>query len=130
MIVAAVHDLGSTPAVQVLVALIGAMGLIGVALVQSMRRSTSTAKVERALLADDMAHRIGQPNGMGNVTQMLERILHGQTGQDRRLARLEERANTSVELTSALGARLAELEPVVRANSENLAELADRQSDN
>lgn len=37
---------------------------------------------------------VGTPNGSGNVTQMLERLLAGQTGQDVRLAVLERRTNT------------------------------------
>jgi hypothetical protein len=32
---------------------------------------------------------VGEPNGAGNVVEMLERILAGQTGQDNRIARLE-----------------------------------------
>jgi hypothetical protein len=83
---------------EVLVALVSGMALIGVALVQTMRRATTTA------------NRIGEPNGEGNVVQMLERILHGQTGQDVRLARLEHRANETVELVAGLEDRLAELE--------------------
>lgn len=36
---------------------------------------------------------IGVPNGKGNVVQMLEKILAGQTGQDSRLASIEARQN-------------------------------------
>lgn len=99
--------------VEVLVALIGTIGLIGVAMVQTMRRASSAADRAASTAetsADVMAERIGTPNGEGNVVQMLERILRGQTGQDSRLARLEERANHTVEVVGRLEHRLDELE--------------------
>lgn len=63
---------------DVLVAIIAAVGVIGAAgfgflgvVVQNLRKS------------------IGEPNGHGNLVQMAEKLLAGQAGQDRRLAKLE-----------------------------------------
>lgn len=60
----------------VLVAIIGVVGAI---LVEIVRRGFKS-----------LSERVGTPNGQGNIVQMLERILRGQTGQDLRLAKLEE----------------------------------------
>lgn len=49
--------------------------------------TVTTAMVTR----EQVRHRIGTPNGQGNVIEMLERLLAGQTGQDARLASLEHR---------------------------------------
>lgn len=76
----------------VLVALIGAMGIIGVALVQQGVATARRAK-RAELTAATVADRVGEPNGEGNVVRMLERLLRGQTGQDSRLARLEMSGN-------------------------------------
>lgn len=100
-------------ATDVLVALIGAVGLIGVALVGTISKASNAAARAASTAEDtagDMADRIGTPNGHRDVVQMLETILAGQAGQDRRLARLEERANTTVELIRSLFERVAELE--------------------
>lgn len=92
---------GSTLA-DVLIALIGAMGVIGVALVQTTRRAgRAAARTQDA---------IGTPNGEGNVVQMLERLLNGQTAQDTRLARLEARHIESSERLQRIESRLVSLE--------------------
>ena len=59
----------------------------------------------------DVRERIGTPNGHGNVVQMMERLLSGQTAQDTRLAghdgtiaaviaQVSELASSVVELTA------------------------------
>lgn len=69
--------------------LIGAVALVLVAVIGVIGERTRRN-------ARDARNAIGSPNGQGNVTQMLERVLDGlsdvvagQAGQDRRLANLE-----------------------------------------
>lgn len=56
-------------AVEIVVALIGAIGVVGAAGV------TALSQVR-------LARRIGEPNGKGNVVEMLEHLLEGQERQD------------------------------------------------
>lgn len=56
---------------EVAVAVVGAIATVAVALIARM------------------SSRLGAPNGKGNVVEMLEALLAGQTGQDARLAKLE-----------------------------------------
>ena len=62
--------------VVIILAIIGAFGSIGAAYAANTARK-------------DVRDRIGTPNGQGNVVEMMERLLAGQTGQDTRIARLE-----------------------------------------
>lgn len=55
--------------VEIVVALIGATGVVGAAGV------TALSQVR-------LARRIGKPNGKGNVVEMLEHLLEGQGRQD------------------------------------------------
>jgi len=69
--------------VEVQVALITAASAVALSIVTgvlTLLNKRSASRVE---------DKIGDPNGQGNVVQMLERILSGQTGQDHRLAELE-----------------------------------------
>ncbi len=70
-------------AVEVQVAALGALGLVAAAGLGAIPSVMAKRAGEKA------ADAIGTPNGQGNVVQMLERILAGQTGQDNRLANLE-----------------------------------------
>lgn len=77
---------------EVQVALIGAIGVIGAAgfgflgvVIQSIRKA------------------VGEPNGHGDISAMLAKLLDGQAGQDKRLASLESRM-------SAVEGRIGELE--------------------
>jgi hypothetical protein len=81
----------------VIVAVIGAVGVIGAAGFGTL--SAAITSTRRA---------IGRPNGQGNIVQMMERMLTGQAGQDNRLAALERRVN-SVEGHSARAARIVEV---------------------
>lgn len=47
------------------------------------------AKRTADALTETLDAKVGTPNGKGNVVQMLERLLNGQTGQDSRIAVLE-----------------------------------------
>ncbi len=69
--------------VEVQVAALGTLGLVAAAGLGAIPSIMAKRAGEKAVDA------IGTPNGQGNVVQMLERILAGQTGQDNRLARLE-----------------------------------------
>ncbi len=69
----------------VLVAMIGVLGELIRRGAKEARDAADTARHTAA----DAASRIGEPNGHGNVVEMLERILAGQVGQDNRIARLE-----------------------------------------
>ena len=62
--------------VVIILAIIGAFGGIGAAYAANTARK-------------DVRDRIGTPNGQGNVVEMMELLLAGQTGQDTRIARLE-----------------------------------------
>lgn len=68
--------------VAIAVAVITAMATVGVAMIQTARRA------ERK--AEEAAAAIGTPDGQGNVVEMLEKILAGQTGQDSRLAQHDQ----------------------------------------
>lgn len=46
--------------------------------------------------------KLGTPNGHGNIVQMMERLLAGQTGQDERLAVIEQRQVRQAERLSAI----------------------------
>jgi hypothetical protein len=70
-------------------------------------------------LRDELRHRVGTPNGHGNVVQMLETLLNGQAGLDNRLAALEARSVKTDErvdgIASSHGERLGALEQDVAA---------------
>jgi len=61
--------------------------------------------------ANERAKRIeaalGTPNGHGDIVQMMEKLLHGQTGQDARLAQIEHRMSKGDERMIRLGTRLS-----------------------
>jgi hypothetical protein len=115
----------------VLVALITAMGLIGVALIENSRRArqeskaastdASTARQE----ASKAVEAIGRPNGHGNVVEMLEQLLRGQTGQDGRLARLEGWHVDKEERLRDIVVRLGRLEEGARYSHRKLEHLGD-----
>ena len=67
------------------------------------------------VLRDDMQKRVGQPNGKGNLTQMLETLLTGQTGQDSRLAVHDTKITANEDAIRAYGDRLGALEQDVAA---------------
>ncbi|MEZ5350962.1 MAG: hypothetical protein R2714_17455 [Microthrixaceae bacterium] len=58
----------------------------------------------------EVKRRVGTPNGQGNVIEMLERILHGQTGQDSRLAQIEVRLNRGDQRFTEIEGRLVKIE--------------------
>lgn len=69
-----------------------------------------TAHAEVGQKADDLADRIGEPNGKGSVVQMLTTLLNGQAGQDNRIAHLEGTSmQQSIDL-AALDDRLRAVE--------------------
>lgn len=59
--------------------------------------------------AKRIEERLGEPNGHGNVVQMMERLLAGQTGQDARLAQIEGRLHRGDERMGRLGAKVSDL---------------------
>ena len=67
------------------------------------------------VLRDDMQKRVGQPNGKGNLTQMLETLLAGQTAQDSRLAVHDAQIAINVEALRAYGDRLGAIEQDIAA---------------
>lgn len=75
---------GLTAAGVVLAAVVPA----ALALVADSRRKSAELAATRSQV-EQAAQAIGEPNGSGNVVQMLESILAGQAGQDNRIARLE-----------------------------------------
>lgn len=93
----------------VLVALVTVMGGIGIELIRTSRRAARAA--QKAGARAEQAHEaIGSPNGQGNVVEMLERLLAGQTGQDARLARLEGQRAEDRERLGRMEGRLDQLE--------------------
>lgn len=70
---------------------------------------------ELAALRADQAHRIGTPNGHGNVVEMSEKLLAGQTGQDARIAVLEKTTNRLEAGQRDQGKRLGVVEREVTA---------------
>ena len=66
----------------IVVAFITMIGGVAVALIQSKKAATES----RAVSA-----KIGNPNGKGNVVQMLERLIHGQGAQDEQLKSINTR---------------------------------------
>jgi hypothetical protein len=60
--------------------------VIGPVVVARLARHGTKREISR-----ELEQRVGTPNGKGNVVEMLERLLTGQTGQDNRLARIEAR---------------------------------------
>ncbi len=88
----------ATVPVEVQVAALGTLGLVAAAGLGAIPSIMAKRAGEKA------AEAIGTPNGQGNVVQMLERILSGQAGQDRRIARLEERQhNHEVRIATVEG---------------------------
>ena len=61
--------------------------------------------------ANERAKRIeaalGTPNGHGDIVHMMEKLLHGQTGQDARLAAIEARMSKGDDRMIRLGTRLS-----------------------
>jgi hypothetical protein len=99
---------------QTLVAVIGAVAILGAAgfglmgvWIQRNVRDTKDA--------------IGTPNGHGNVIEMMERLLSGQTGQDGRLASLEGRMGN----VEALAKDAAEKAALVKQTLEDAQARAD-----
>lgn len=70
----------------------GGFGLMGVWLQRNVRQTKDA---------------IGTPNGRGNVIQMMEALLRGQTGQDRRLATLERRVGSVEDLAKEAASEAA-----------------------
>ena len=92
-LILAVSD-GAWGALAVLgAALVAALGGLAVAIVQ--------ARAAR-LAIHEQAQRIGTPNGHGNLVEMMERLLSGQTGQDSRLAIIESRQVRQAERLQAI----------------------------
>lgn len=69
--------------VAIVVAIVAAAGSVGAAW------AANAARRQVGHAAEDLRDRIGEPNGKGNVVQMLTTLLNGQAGQDNRIARLE-----------------------------------------
>lgn len=87
---------------EVMVAVIGAIGVIGAAgfgflgvWVQSIKKS------------------IGDPNGHGDVSAMLGKLLDGQAGQDIRLAKLEAGQSRQSSRITSVERRISDLEDKV-----------------
>lgn len=85
--------------VAVLVALIGAIGVVVAAYITTIRPAKANA-IEAKVAASDAASsaqtivsNIGTPNGKGNVVQMLERALKNQDRLSGDLAKLHETVN-------------------------------------
>lgn len=72
---------------QILVAIIATVGVIGAAGFGFL-----------GVVITNLKAAIGEPNGKGNVVQMMEALLSGQAGQDKRLASLEGRVS-QIEVT-------------------------------
>ena len=79
-----------------MVAIVMALGSVSVALI--------------GLVGIRMRQMIGTPNGQGNVVEILERLLEGQAGQDRRLADIETRQNNAERRLNHIDARLRSIE--------------------
>jgi hypothetical protein len=72
---------------EVLVAVVSTVGVVGAAAIGALGEA-----IRRNARATRQA--VGNPEpGDGTVVHMLERVLDSQAGQDRRIARLEERQN-------------------------------------
>lgn len=87
------------------------------AAISGRRRDRRTNKL--AERTDEIADRIGDPNGAGNVVQMLSTLLEvsgslqrGQAGQDRRIAALEARQHETVVRVDRLAGRVDALEQI------------------
>lgn len=92
----AVTDGQWTALAAVVVALIAAIASVVAALIGlSTKRSADEAKISTE-------QRIGTPNGHGNLVQMMERLLHGQTGQDERIAVIEGRQMDQAQRLTAI----------------------------
>lgn len=66
-------------------------GPVVVAIITSVVGPVVVGLFARRGFIRELGNRVGDPNGQGTVVQMLERLLDGQTGQDKRLARIESR---------------------------------------
>jgi hypothetical protein len=91
---------------DVLVAVVSTIGVVGAAAIgalgESIRRNARATRVA-----------VGQPdNAEGSVVDMLERLIAGQAGQDRRIARLEERQSDVRHQLYEHALRLTQLEGV------------------
>lgn len=78
---------------QTLIAVIAAAGLVGAAAVTAFG-----VRISRA---------VGTPNGNGNLVEMMEALLTGQTGQDVRLAKLETRVGNVETLAKDAASKAA-----------------------
>lgn len=88
-VVAALSDGQWTAIAAVAVALIAAVASVVAALIGLATKKSTEDK-------------LGTPNGHGNIVQMMERLLAGQTGQDERLAVIEARQVRQAERLSAI----------------------------
>ena len=96
----------------------------------------STAAVMAAGLAKRIEGRLGTPNGHGDVSTMLGKLIHqqtqlldGQTGQDTRLAVIESRLGKGDERMAGLGGRLSDMADQVDVLAGKLAPLIDGQAE-
>jgi hypothetical protein len=65
--------------------------------------------------SNNLADRVGQPNGRGNVMQILHQLLDGQARQDERQARSDERLAAAEQQGIKLTADMGRLEGRVTA---------------
>ena len=78
-----------------------ALAALGAALVAALG-GLAVAIVQARAAIHEQAQRIGTPNGHGNLVEMMERLLSGQTGQDSRLAVIEARQVRQAERLHAI----------------------------
>jgi hypothetical protein len=98
---------------------------IGVEMIRTSRRAQRTASAAEAKAGDAVAA-IGTPNGHGNVVQMMEKLLAGQTGQDGRLARLEDWHAEKIEKLGHISDRLDRLDEGAKHSHRQLEHLGDK----
>lgn len=95
MIAQAAHDgINGSDIAVIIAAFLAMLGGVAVALINQRK----------------VGDRIGIPNGKGNVVQMLEALLRGQTEQDQRMARIEERLAAGDTHLRRIDGRLDDLE--------------------
>jgi hypothetical protein len=96
--------LGATdPAITV--ALITAV--LGPIVVLAARTAAKAAMANVDRRGQQIEDRIGEPNGHGNLVQMMEKLLSGQTGQDARLASIDDRIARGDEKIVVLGTKIS-----------------------
>ena len=66
-----------------------AEALVYVALIGAIVTPIVTGALARRGTKRELEHRVGTPNGHGNVVEMLTSLLTGQADQDNRIAKLE-----------------------------------------